>query len=97
MNFYSIRDLRTETKDICDYVRTSGEAIITNNGKPTMLMLDITEDNFELVLQAVRQAKAVIAFNDMRNIAAKNGYMSDEEIEAEIQASRKERREAVTT
>ena len=92
MNFYSIRDLRTETKDICDYVRNSGEAVITNNGKPTVLMLDITEDNFELVLRAVRQAKAMIAFNAMRNIAAENGYMTDEEIEEEIQASRNERR-----
>ncbi len=92
MNFYSIRDLRTETKDICNYVRTNGEAIITNNGKPTVLMLDISEDNFELVLRAVRQAKAMIAFNAMRNIAAENGYMTDEEIEAEIQASRRERR-----
>ena len=92
MNFYSIRDLRTETKDICNYVRNSGEAVITNNGKPTVLMLDITEDNFELVLRAVRQAKAMIAFNAMRNIAAENGYMTDEEIEEEIQASRNERR-----
>ena len=94
MRFYSIRDLRTETKDICDHVRASGEAIITNNGKPAVLMLDITEDNFELVLRAVRQAKAMIAFNTMRDIAAENGYMTDGEIEAEIRASRDERRAA---
>jgi len=97
LNFYSIRDLRTETKDICENVRNSGEAVITNNGKPTVLMLDITEDNFELVLRAVRQAKAMIAFNEMRRIAGENGYMSDEEIEAEIKASRAKRREGASS
>ena len=92
MNFYSIRDLRTETKSICDHIQSEGEAVITNNGKPTVLMLDISEDNFEEVLRAVRQAKAMIAFNSMRKIAEDNGFMSEEEIEAEIQAAREERR-----
>ena len=92
MNFYSIRDLRTETKSICDNIQSAGEAVITNNGKPTVLMLDISEDNFEEVLRAVRQARAMIAFNTMRKIAEDNGFMSEEEIEAEIQAAREERR-----
>ncbi|MBQ9698805.1 MAG: type II toxin-antitoxin system prevent-host-death family antitoxin [Acidaminococcaceae bacterium] len=95
MNFYSIRDLRTETKEICEQVRRNGKAIITNNGKPTMLVLDIAEDNIETVLRAIRQAKAMIAFNTMRGIAAENGYMTDEEIEAEIQASRKKRKQGL--
>ncbi len=96
MNFYSIRDLRTNTKDICENIRVNGEAIITNNGKPSVLMLNISEDNFELMLRAIRQAKAMIAFNSMRAAAAANGYMTDEEIEEEIAAARKERRERQT-
>ena len=92
MNFYSIRDLRANTKNICENIQANGEAIITNNGKPTVLMLNISEDDFELVLRAVRQAKAMIAFNSMRAVAAENGYMSDEEIEAEISAARRELR-----
>lgn len=92
MNFYSIRDLRSETKSICENIRRSGEAVITNNGKPTLLMLDISEDNFEEIVRAVRQAKAMIAFNSMRAVAAANGYMSETEIEEEIQAVRAERR-----
>ena len=35
MNFYSIRDLRSETKNICEKVRQGGEVVITNNGKPS--------------------------------------------------------------
>lgn len=93
MNFYSIRDLRSETKNICENIRRDGEAVITNNGKPTLLMLDISEDNFDEILRAVRQAKAMIAFNSMRAVAAANGYLSESEIEEEIQAARAERRE----
>lgn len=92
MNFYSIRDLRSETKNICDKVRQSGEVVITNNGKPSVLMLDISEDNFDEVVRAIRQAKAMIAFNSMKAVAAANGYMSDSEIEDEIKAARSERR-----
>ncbi len=93
MNFYSIRELRTDTKAICENIRSNGEAIITNNGKPAVLMLNISEDDFEPMLQAVRQAKAMIAFNSMRRKAADAGFMTDEEIESEISAARKERRE----
>lgn len=92
MNFYSIRDLRSETKNICDKVRQSGEVVITNNGKPSVLMLDISEDNFDEVVRAIRQAKAMIAFNSMKAIAAANGYMTDSEIEDEIKTVRSERR-----
>jgi len=92
MNFYSIRDLRSETKNICEKVRQSGEVVITNNGKPSVLMLDISEDNFDEVVRAIRQAKAMIAFNSMKAVAAANGYMTESEIENEIKAARSERR-----
>lgn len=92
MNFYSIKDLRVETKNICENIRQNGEAVITNNGKPTLLILDISDNDFEELLRAVRQAKAMIAFNSMRATAARNGYMTESEIEAEIASSRAERR-----
>ena len=47
MNFYSIRELRTETKNIYENILQNGEAVITNNGKPSMLMINISEDNFD--------------------------------------------------
>lgn len=88
MNFYSVRDLRNDSKSMWESLKGNGEAVITNNGKPAALMLDISEDNFEIMLQAIRQAKAMIAFNNMRSRAAAKGFMSDEEIEAEITAAR---------
>ncbi len=90
MQFYSVRDLRTDSKTLWENLSGGNEVVITNNGKPTALMIDISGDNFDDVVQAVRQAKAMIAFNNMRKTAASHGYMTDEEIEAEIQAAREE-------
>jgi hypothetical protein len=88
MRFYTARDLRTIPKNIWDSLRVSGEVVITNNGKPTALMLNISDDNFEEVSKAVRQAKAMMAFNSMRTKAAAAGFMTDDEIEAEIASYR---------
>ncbi len=90
MNFYTVRDLRTTPKAIWENLTDDGEVVITNNGKPTAIMIDISDGNFEETLKAVRQAKAMIAFNMMRKKSADRGFMSDEEIEAEINAARSE-------
>lgn len=92
MNFYSVRDFRTSSKKIWETVAKEGEVVITNNGKPTAILLDIGEDDFEEVIQTVRQAKAMRAFNRMRLVAAENGFMTDEEIEKEISLARQERK-----
>ena len=91
MNFYSVRDLRTTPKSLWDNLATDGEVVITNNGKPTAVLFDIADGSLEETIKAVRQAKAIIAFNSMRAKAAAQGFMTDEEIEAEITAARKEK------
>jgi hypothetical protein len=90
MTFFTARDLRTIPRTIWKDLSKNGETVITNNGKPVALMLDISDGNFEEVVKSVRQVKAMIAFNSMRSRAAKNGFMTDEEIEAEILAARLE-------
>ena len=92
MNFYTARDLRTIPKNIWDNLSDDGEVVITNNGKPSALMLDISGGNFEEMVLAVKQARAMIAVNNMRKKAAMAGYMSDEDIDAEIKAAREELR-----
>ena len=84
MNFYSVRDLRTDTKNMWETLSSGDEIIITNNGKPSALMISIPDDNFDETVQAVRQAKAMIALNNMRRKAAKAGFLTDEEIESVI-------------
>ena len=90
MDFYSVRDLRTETKKMFDTLSKGEEIIITNNGKPAALMLNISGENFEIMIQAIRQAKAMIAFNNMRSRATRCSYMTEKDIEIEINAARRE-------
>lgn len=84
MNFYSVRDLRTDSKKMWSELSEGNEVVITNNGKPSALLVDIPEGAFEDILQAVRQAKAMIALNSMRFKAAKKGYLSEDEISTMI-------------
>ena len=90
MDFYSIRDLRTDSKKMWEALSSGDEIVITNNGKPSALMIDIPEGRFDEVVQVVRQAKAMIAINSMRRKASKAGFMSDEEIDSLIKEVRDE-------
>lgn len=88
MEFYSVRDFRTESKTVWASLNRGSEIVITNNGKPAALMIEIPEGGFDETVQAVRQAKAMLAFNRMRRRAAAAGFMSDEEIDAAIAEAR---------
>ena len=90
MEFYSVCDLRTASGAIWSRLAEGSEVVITNNGKPSALMIEIPEGGFDETVQAVRQARAMIAFNRMRRRAAAEGYMSDEDIEAAIADARRE-------
>ena len=81
MNFYSVRDLRTNSQAMWTTLSSGDEIVLTNNGKPSALMIDIPDGCFDEVVQAVRQAKAMIAINSMRRKAARAGFRSDDEIE----------------
>lgn len=47
MNFYTVRDLRTETKSMFETPDSGNDIIITSNGKPAALMIDIDQENFD--------------------------------------------------
>ena len=90
MDFYSVRDLRTDSKAMWETLSAGNEIVITHNGKPSALIIDIPEGDFDEIVQAVRQSKAMIAFNSMRRKAAQSGFLSDEEIDAAIADARSE-------
>lgn len=52
-------------------------------------MTDVKDSSFEENIKAIRQEQAMNVFNSMRKKAAESGYMTDEEIEAEIADTRK--------
>ena len=63
MNFYSIQELSANTDAILEDVQSNGEAIITQNGTPIALMVDIPDGYFDEFIQAVRQARSTAAVN----------------------------------
>ena len=89
MNFYSIRDLRTDSKKMWSDLQKGDEVIITNNGRPSAIMIEIPEGCFDEMVQTVRQAKAMIALNNMRQRAAIDGFMSDNDIENLVSEAKK--------
>jgi len=89
MQFVTVRDFRSASRSVWDKLNHDGELVVTNNGKPTAILLTVG-DNFEETLAALRQTKAMRAFNKMRSEAEKRGFLSDNEIEAEIKAARHE-------
>ncbi len=91
MNFYGIRELSNNTKNVITSVNQNGSAVITDNGKPAALMISISEENFEATLDAVRQMRARQAVDALRKQAQMNfpEGMSMDEIDAEINAARK--------
>lgn len=95
MNYFSVRDLRSKPGKVWESIEKTHEAVITNNGKPNYLMIDIKGRDAEEVLASVRQALAMKAVNNMRigSIQKKTDALTDEQIEGEIAAARKEKKE----
>jgi antitoxin (DNA-binding transcriptional repressor) of toxin-antitoxin stability system len=92
MNFFTVRDFRSSPKTVWDTLEEQREVVITNNGKPTALMIPIDSNNFEDVLATVRQAGAMRAVTRMQLAAAESdaSKLSLDEINAEIAAAREE-------
>ena len=97
MNFYTVRDLRTHPREVWDKLSETQEIIITNNGKPTALMIEIDDENLEEVLASVRQSMAMRAVNKLRIASVRSGRsdMTSEDIDEEIYKARKEKRECL--
>lgn len=91
MNFYGIRDLSNNTKNVMTSVSTNKKVIITDNGKPAAIMLSINEANFETVLSFVQKLEMQLAVSELQKQSLTNfpDGLSDEDIQKEIEAARK--------
>lgn len=94
MRFFSVRQMRQNSAELWRQLKESQEIILTSNGKPVALMAGVDEKNVERILEAFRRAKAAITLEEMHlaSIKAGTNKMTDDEIEAEIKAIRKERK-----
>ena len=94
-SFISFRELRTSTTKINDMLSDGGKVILTSNGKPKAIMIQVNETDFEDTLSVLNQVKLAKSINNIRAAARRSGAsdMSIDEINAEITQTRKERRE----
>ena len=93
MKFITVRDIRTSPAEIWKQLPEEQEMVITNNGRPIALLTPLSDETLEETLSAVRRARAVNAVHQMRRLARERGLdeMSEEEIQSEINAARRER------
>jgi len=94
MQFINMRELRIRPGQIREALTQGQEVVLTRSGRPFAIIAGITEDNFEEVLRAIRQARAQLAIARMRQQAMARGLreMPSEEIEATIAEVRESRR-----
>ena len=95
MDFVTVRELRAESGKVWEKIAAGEELVITRNGKPFAIMAPTQPSEVEDKLRALRAASFGAALRAMQRHAAKTGLdkMTLEEINAEIAAARKERRE----
>jgi hypothetical protein len=93
MKFLAIRELRSSTGQLKEMLSDDGKIVLTTNGKPTALMIEVSEDSFEDVLIDLRAAQARRAIRQLqeRSVSAGLEAMTLDDINDEIAAARRER------
>jgi len=91
MQFVTIQEMRSGSRELWAQLKNEGEVILTSNGKPVALLAGVTEKNAEKVFKAFRQAKAIIAVKELQKSAVRSGpnKLTPKQIEAEISAARR--------
>ncbi len=93
MRFVSIRELRNQSALVWKALAEEKDLVITSNGKPIALLSAMVEENLEESLGAVRRARAQAAATALQqaSLQAGNNRLSLADINAEIDAARRER------
>jgi prevent-host-death family protein len=93
MTFLSMRELRSNTKDLKEML-SKGSVVVTNNGKPAAVMVDVSEDDFEETVIDLCRVRAKHALRKIRASAQESGAseMTLDEINAVIAETRRERK-----
>ena len=95
MDFVTTKELRAESGKVWAKLEAGEDIVIMRNGKPFALMVHTEASELEDNLRSFRAAKIgrLLAEQHKRSIALGLDKMTMEEIDAEIDAARQERRE----
>ncbi len=95
MEFIPYRALRNEPKALRQKLADAGELVITVDGKPFAMMIDLTgNDSIEDILLMASRLKAQMAARAIRSQARRDGRdtLTEDQIEALIDKTRQERK-----
>ena len=93
MKYLAVKDLKAP-KLVRETLAEYGTALVTNNGKPMALLVDLLEgESPEVLSDALRLARARLALSELRAASRRNGTdtLTTDQIDAEIRTSRKRR------
>lgn len=96
MDYVTVRELREKSGEIWQRVEGGEEFVITRNGKPFALLVHTEPAAVEDKLRALRLQAFARAWDALARQAQAGGAanLTDEEIQAEVDAVRRERRRA---
>jgi antitoxin (DNA-binding transcriptional repressor) of toxin-antitoxin stability system len=92
MRFVSVRELRANTATIRKDLESEQELVVTSNGKPFALMVQVDPSRMEQEIKAIRRAKFRMALDEIRAKAKADGLdkMTMEDIDVLIAEVRRE-------
>ncbi len=94
MQFVSMREFTASPKETQAKLAANNELVVTNNGTPTMLVIDITNKDFMKTIDHLRRQEALDILHEAQIASVRNGTdkLTMEDIDAEIAAYRREAR-----
>ncbi|MDR1014149.1 MAG: hypothetical protein LBL86_04120 [Coriobacteriales bacterium] len=94
MKTYTVTELKKDTATILAGTRNERISMITQNGKPKTLLLDITDLDLEKALIEARRYRSRCAIDAMREQSQLRGTkdLTMDEVDALIHSTRKARR-----
>ena len=97
MQFVSMREFTTSPRETQAKLAASSALIVTNNGNPSMLVIDITNRDFLRTIDYIRRMEALDILHDIQMASVRKGTdgLSMEDIDSEIAIYRSEKRSDV--
>jgi hypothetical protein len=94
MEFVPYRLIRNEPNELRKKLEKQGELVVTVDGEPMAIMLQIPKGSLEDLVMLVSQVRAQLVVSGIRQQAKQTGkdQMTDEEIEAIVREARSKRR-----
>jgi hypothetical protein len=93
MQFLTVKEFSSKPRQTSEILKKNGEIVLTKNGKPSMLVMDIADRDFMLITDMLRRMEGLALLEQVRNTAMEKGGndLSMDQINTEIDAYRREK------